>query len=273
MNPAPDQAAGLIRSIVLRAASGRQYDALGELLDLTGSDDPPVAWLAAAAALPGMYWQGATSEASDMVQRIVERFGAVAGRYQLSPFVRFELAVAAGTLYDGSDGVPRLLEMADLLPEPNGLRTRLLWAAGHMAEHGPAALMPLCLTEPEELWPREAGLLHRDPATLDAAEVRRLWQHATARSRPDVLLHLRDAGLPLPDEAPVHFALAESLWRAGRPAEGEQVLLGARAVWSPLDIWDTLPITPVLNPGLRPLVTAAVREAYFSLPVGEQVPR
>lgn len=273
MNPPPDGPAGLIREIVLRAASGRQHEALGELLDLTGSDDPPVAWLAAAAALPGMYWEGATSEASDMVQRIVQRFGADAGRFELSPSVGFDVAVAAGTLYDGSDGVPRLLEMAELLPDPNGLRARLLWAAGYMAEHGPAGLMPLCLTEPGELWPREAALLQRDPAVLDRAEVRRLWQHATARSRPDVLLHLHDAGLAMPGEAPVWYALAASLLRAGRPAEGEQVLLGARAVWYPLDVWDTLPVTPVLNPGLRPLVTAAVRDAYFTLPVGEQVPR
>ena len=273
MSSASDDAADLIRGIVLSAASGRQDGALGELLDLTGSDDPRVAWLAGAAALPGMYWQGATSEASDMVQRIVERFGSLADRFELSPRVRFDLAVAAGTLYDGSEGVPRLLEMAELLPDPNGLRSRLLWAAGHLAEHGPAALMPLCLTEPGELWPREAALLQQAPAALGAADVRRLWQHATAKSRPDVLLYLHDAGLRPPAEAPVHFALAASLLRAGRPAEGEQVLLGARAVWYPLDIWDTLPVTPVLNPDLRQLVTAAVRDAYFTLPVGEQVPR
>ena len=220
-----------------------------------------------------MYWEGEAYAASDMVQRIVERFGAVSQAQQLSPFVRFDLAVAAGTLYDGSDGVPRLLEMAGHLPDSHGLRGRLLWAADHMAEHGPAALMPGCLGEPEELWPLEAGLLQKNPAELDAGQVRRVWKHATAKSRPDVLLHLHDTHLPPPDDAPVRYALAESLLRAGRPAEGEQVLLDARAVWYPLAVWDTLPITPVLHPALRQLVTAAVRDAYFTLPIGEAVPR
>ena len=81
------------------------------------------------------------------------------------------------------------------------------------------------------------------------------------------------SGLPLPAEAPVWFALAESLQRAGRPGEAEQIMLGARAVWYPLAVWDTLPITPVLHPGLRQLITATVRDAYFTLPVGEGVPR
>jgi hypothetical protein len=268
-----DDPTAVIRSIVLRAATGRQGEALGELLDLTGSNDPPTAWLAAAAALPGMYWEGATAQASDMVQRIVERFGAVVGRFDLPLSVEFDLAVAAGTLYDGTDGVPRLLEMAGHLPQPNALRNQLLWAAGHMAQHGPAALMPLCLGEPEELWPLEAGLLQRDPAGLDAGQVRRVWQHATAKSRPDVLVHLHDAGLALPEDVLVWNALAESLLRAGRPAEAEQILLGARAVWYPLAVWDTLPITPVLHPVLRQLITARVRDAYFTLPVGEAVPR
>lgn len=273
MNAPYDEPTTVVREIVLRAASGRQDEALGELLDLTGSEDPPIAWLAAAAALPGMYWEGVTSAASDMVERIVDRFGSVAQAHQLSPFVRFDLAVAAGTLYDGSDGVPRLLEMAGRLPTSFGLHTRLLEAAGRMAEYGPAALMPGCLAEPEELWPMEAGLLARSPAQLDAGQVRRLWIHATAKSRPDVLVHLHDAGLPPPDDAPVWFALAESLLRAGRPQEAEQVLLGARTVWYPLAVWDTLPITPVLHPGLRQAVTAAVRDAYFTLPIGEAVPR
>ena len=273
MNAPYDEPTAVIREIVLRAAAGHQGEALGDLLALTGSEDPPIAWMAAAAALPGMYWEGATSEASDMVQRIVERFGAVAQQYQLSPLVRFDLAVAAGTLYDGSDGVPRLLEMAGQLPETFGLHGRLLWAAGHMAEHGPAALMPGCLTEPEELGPTETALLQQNPAELDAGQVSGLWRHATARSRPDVLVHLHDAGLALPDQAPVRYALAESLLRAGRPGEAEQILLDARAVWYPLAVWDTLPITPVLHPGLRQLVTAAVRDAYFTLPVGEAVPR
>ena len=139
MSARPDEAhrepTQVIREIVLRAAAGRQHEALGELLDLTGSEDPPIAWMAAAAALPGMYWEGATSEASD-------------------------------------------------------------------------------------------------------------W-----------------------------FALAESLLRAGRPSDAEQIVLGARAVWYPLAVWDTLPITPVLHPALRQLITGAVRTAYFTLPVGEMVPR
>lgn len=273
MSTAHDEPTQVVRRIVLRAASGRQYEALGELLDLTGSDDPRIAWPAAAAALPGMYWEGSASEASDLVARIVERFGAVAGQYQLSPAVRFDLAVAAGTLYDGSDGVPRLLEMAAHLPEADGLRDRLLWAAGHMAECGPAALMPLCLGDPQELRPVETALLQRNPAELTADEVSRVWKHAGARSRPDVLVQLHDAGLPMPADAPVWYALAESLLRAGRPQEAEQIMLGARVVWYPLAVWDTLPITPVLHPGLRPLITAAVREAYFTLPVGEMVPR
>lgn len=273
MNSSSDDPTAVIRSIVLRAATGRQGEALGELLDLTGSNHPPIAWLAAAAALPGMYWEGATAEASDMVQRIVERFGAVVGQFDLPPSVEFDLAVAAGTLYDGTDGVPRLLEMAGHLPQPNALRDQLLWAAGQMAEHGPAALMPLCLGEPQELWPLEAGLLQQNPAELDAGQVRRVWQHATAKSRPDVLVHLHDAGLALPAEPPVWYALAESLLRAGRPGEAEQILLGARAVWYPLAVWDTLPTTPVLHPALRQLITGRVREAYFTSPIGEAVPR
>lgn len=273
MNPAYDEPTETIRQIVLRAASGQQNEALGELLELTGSQVPQIAWMAAAAALPGMCWQGATAEASDMVQRIVERFGPVAVQYELSAHVRFQTAVAAGTLYNGSDGVPRLLEMAGNVPESHELHGKLLWAAGHLAEHGPAALMPLCLREPEELRPLEADLLRRDPARLDPAQVRRLWNHAADQSRPDVLLLLHDAQLPLPDEVPVWYALAQSLLQAGRPAEGEQVLLGARAVWYPLAVWETLPLTPVLHPGIRPLVTAAVREAYVTLPVGEKVSR
>lgn len=276
MSPGEDestQGTAVVREIVLRAAAGRQQEALGELLDLTGSLDPPIAWMAAAAALPGMYWLGAISEASDMVERIVERFGGVAEQHHLSAYVRFETAVAAGTLYEGADGVPRLLGMAGHLPASHGLQGRLLWAAGQLAEHGPAALMPLCLRQPEELWDIEAGLLRRDLRFLDPGDIRRLWKHAAGQSRPDVLVHLFDAGLAIPDDVPVWYALAESLLRAGRPADGEQILLRARPLWYPLATWETLPITPVLHPGLRQLVTAAVRDAYLTLPVGEAVPR
>ncbi len=273
-----DRAVSAIREIVLRAASGRQHEALGELLTLTGSEDPHLAWLAAAAALPGMCWEDAAGEASVMVERIVERFGSVAEEYELSAHVDFDRAVAAGCLYDEEDGIPRLLRMASQLPSSHGLHAKLVWLAGFMAEHGPAAAMPLCLTEPEELWKNDAKLLQtmvrRGPTALDEQQVRRLWNAATARSRPDVLVSLYDGGLSeRVDGTLVMYALAASLLQAGRAGEAEQVLLDARPMWYPLSVWETLPTTPVLNPGLRPLVSDRVVRDYLTLPVGEAVAR
>ncbi len=271
--PENDEAAQTVRGIVLRAAAGHQDEALGELLGLTGSTDPATAWLAAAAAFPGMSWQGAHSEASDMVERIVERFGAVAGELNLSPVVPFSMAVAAGALYDGSEGVARLLGMAEHLPPMHQLHRDLIWAAGHFAQHGPAALMPHALRPSGELLQFEAVLLDRGPARLTEAEARSLWLGAASAGRSDVLMGLHEAGSPLPRELPVMYAFAQTLFEAGRPFEAEQVLLEARVVWYPMSIWETLPTTPVLNPGLRPVVTERVRTEYFTMPIGEMVPR
>ena len=44
--------------------------------------------------------------------------------------------------------------------------------------------------------------------------------------------------------------------------------MAAREHWHLFTWWQTLPHTPVLNPGVRPVVTSRVQEEYLTRPVG-----
>jgi hypothetical protein len=263
-----DQRLSTLREAVRRAAAGQQREVLPEFLDLASGDDPFLAWVGAAAALPAMWWMGFAGEASDMLERVVLRFGKLADSAELPAAVPFETAVAAGALYDGTAGVDRLAGMADALPGGNALAGRLWYAMDRMVADGPAVLMPgPALREPRPMFGGADDLAAREVRSLTPEETELLWRQAAGSSRADVLIRLYGAGVAAPPEVPVLYPLADALRAAGRIAEGEQVLLDARPYWRPADPWDTLPATPPLHPNLRQLVTEQLRESYLSKPV------
>ncbi len=82
------------------------------LLDLVNGDDALSAWIAADALSGIMWWVGFTGAASDMVERIVLRFGDRAEADELPETVLFTAAVVAGGYYEGTEVVGRLQRMA-----------------------------------------------------------------------------------------------------------------------------------------------------------------
>ncbi len=71
-----------------------------------------------------------------------------------------------------------------------------------------------------------------------------------------------------PSTSPSSCGWSRHCTRPVEPFDAEAVLLAAREHWHLFTWWQTLPHAPVLSPGLRPVVTARVQEAYLTLPVG-----
>ena len=270
--PAMDlQAAeSVVGEIVRYARTGHQSEALGQLLDLTGSEEPAVAWLASAGCLTGMWWSGVADAASEMVMRIVERFGDVSVALELPQHVLFPTAVIAGGVYDDLEIVPRLFEMASLLPAGSAMSRRALWSADYVVEHGGAAALPGNLDPTSDPLDDDAAqLLTRPLPGLTDREVRRLWLAAVDASRRDVLLQLWDSGVTKPwDHTITMWRMAQVLVEAGRPAEAEQALIATAATCHP-GAWDPLPVTVAVNPGLRPAITERVTEVFWTQPIGD----
>jgi hypothetical protein len=143
-----DDAYATVGDLARHAQTGQQEAAMWDLIDLTGREEPELAWLAAAGALSGMWWSGAMGDASEMVLRIVQRFGSDVVDRQLPWNVRFDTAVFAGAVYDGTDLLPRLFGMASCLPEDSGLYRRLMWAADRASQDGGTSGLPGNLGEP-----------------------------------------------------------------------------------------------------------------------------
>lgn len=258
-----------VRAAVARARAGNQREAAEELLGFVNGDVPLQSWVGAAAALGWFWWTGFIGEASDMVERVVLRFGGQAVAANLPPDVEFVTAVMAGARYDGTEREGRLRRMADALPAHFPLAAQLRQYADGAVDH-PDWGIPVALAPRRPLLRGVAMLLPSDPAglpRLSEADAVTLWRGAASAGDSELLLALSDAGLVPPPEAPVKWALAQVLYEAGRAGEAEAALLGARADWWPLNWWETLPRTPPLAPGLRPALTAGVIEAHLTLPV------
>jgi len=264
-----DSAWSTVGGIVRYAQAGHQYEALGQLLELSGSDEPLLAWLGAAACLPGMCWSDEADSASDMVMRIVERFGHLVDDLELPGEVGFVTAVVAGGVYDDLDIVPRLFQMASYLRPGSLLHDRALWVAGHVAEHGGEAALPLNLGPSQPLAPDAAKLAARRWTALTDREVRRLWLAAVHAADRELLLRLWDSPAVRPmDHTLFTWQVAQVLFEAGRTEDAEQALVASATSWYPFASWETLPLTPVLNPGLRPALTERVTDAFWRKPIG-----
>ncbi len=120
------------------------------LLDLVNGDDALSAWIAADALAGIMWWVGFTGAASDMVERVVLRFGDRAEADELPETVLFTAAVVAGGYYEGTEVVGRLQRMAGALPAGSSLQRKLLFAAGRHAAD-PTTGLPLGLGDPRPL--------------------------------------------------------------------------------------------------------------------------
>ena len=237
------------------------------LLELVNGDDALSAWIAADALAGIMWWVGFTGAASDMVERVVLRFGNRAEADGLPETVLFSAAVVAGGYYEGTEVVGRLQRMAGALPAGNSLQRKFLFAAGRHAAD-PTTGLPLVLGEPQPLPALQQRLAAADPRTLPRAQLDDLWRAYGAASDRAGLILLFDAGCPRPIDVAVEWRLVQALYEAGRPFDAEEVLLAVRRHWHLFTWWQTLPHTPVLNPGLRPVVTARVQEEYLTSPVG-----
>ncbi len=268
MTTADDEQLDELRRPVALARSGRQRDAVDSFLELVNGDDPVLAWIAADAQLGWNWWSGFTGEAADMVERVVLRFGYLAVRDEFPARVDFAMAVVAGAYYDRTELGPRLHRMADALPESFGLAAELRRTAAGVAEL-PTFGLPEALGTGRPLLRYAQELAARDPRGLSAGDAESLWRAASSASHPDLLVRLHDAGSVPPPEAPVKWALSQALFEAARPFEAEEVLLSARTDWRPFTWWQTLPQTPVLAPGLRPVVTARVQQEYLNRPIAD----
>jgi hypothetical protein len=237
------------------------------LLELVNGDDALSAWIAADALAGIMWWAGFTGAASDMVERVVRRFGGDAETADLPPTVLFTAAVVAGGYYEGTDVVARLQRMAGALPAGNSLQRKFLFAAGRHAAD-PTTGLPLVLGDPHPLPAFQQALAAADPRKLTPAQRDELWRAYGAASDRGGLIALHDAGCPPPIDVAVEWRLVQALHEAGRPFDAEAVLLAAREHWHLFTWWQTLPHTPVLNPGVRPVVTSRVQEEYLTRPVG-----
>jgi hypothetical protein len=214
-----------------------------------------------------MAWIDFIGAASDMVERIVLRFGHLTETAELPPPGRFLATVVAGGLYEGTEVVSRLHRMADVLPTDCTLQRKLLFAAGRHADD-PTTGLPLSLGEPRPLPRFQQRLETKSPKRLRAEELHDLWHAYTSAHRRDGLIGLYDAGCGVPAWSEIELALVQSLYEAGRPDEAESVLLAAREHFHPFFWWETLPHTPILSPGLRPAVTPRVKQVYLTQPVG-----
>jgi hypothetical protein len=256
-----------LRQITADARTGRQRETMPELLKLVNGQDAVSAWIAADALAGIMWWVGFTGAASDMVERVVLRFGGRVEADDLPQTVLFTAAVVAGGYYEGTEVVGRLHRMAGALPAGSGLQRKLLFAAGgHAAD--PTTGLPLVLGDLRPLPAFQQPLAAADPRTLTPGQSDDLWRAYGAASDRAGLIALHDAGCPRPIDMAVEWRLVQALYEAGRPFDAEAVLLAVREHWPLFTWWQTLPHTPVLNPGLRPVVTARVREEYLTLPVG-----
>lgn len=254
-------------ALAATARTGQQRETMPALLELANGDDALSAWIAADALAQIMWWIDFPGAAGDMVERVVLRFGPLAESAELPWVVSFDIAVAAGARYDGTEGRPRLLRMAEALPAGHSLRDRCLFAAEHLDDPRRPAGLPLCLTEPRPLQAAYRPLAAKPPQDLSPGERDRLWTGYADASQREGLIGLYDAGCPVQARCPVEWRLAEALYGAGRPADAEAVLLAAREHWLVFTPWDTMPMTPILSPGLRPAVTQRVKEEYLTRPL------
>lgn len=256
----------LVQQAVAAARAGEQLAAAETLLSLAAQDDPAVSWAATLAALGPLWWTGRSALAADLAERAVLRHGRVP---DLPASRTLPLAIVAAQLYDGMDAAERLQRMAAAC-RPGSAQER--FTGGMLRGHQRSACDVLVgpLREPAELAPAARVLADVDPAALPAVERRTLWNAAAQASRADQLLRLFDAsGGPaaVPAVPTVQWPAAEALFRAGRTEAAEHLLVLSQTGWSPSRPWEFLPWTPVLSTGLRPAVTAAVRQAFLTRPV------
>ena len=269
MSNPTDQGREHLRMVTAQARTGRQREAMPALLELVNGEDALSAWIAADALAGIMWWVGFTGAAADMVERVVLRFGDRVEVDELPEIVLFTAAVVAGGYYEGGEVVGRLQRMAGALPAGSSLKRKMLFAAGRHATD-PTTGLPLGLDDGRPLPDFQQPLAAADPRTLDPGRLAELWRAYGAASDRAGLIALHDAGCPRPVDIAVEWRLVQALYEAGRPFDAETVLLAVREHPQLFTWWQTLPHTPVLNPALRPVVTARVQEEYLTRPVGPQ---
>lgn len=90
-----------------------------------------------------------------------------------------------------------------------------------------------------------------------------LWEALCSTNRFAPAVDLTDRLGETPPVWVVCTWLAGGFVRGGDLDRAGALLLAAHDLWTPFDVWDALPLDVVVQPDLRPAVTARLRERYL----------
>jgi hypothetical protein len=235
----------------LLAAAGRRDRAADEV------------WPAAAAAIELLWWHDRFSEAGELAETTLRDLAAAPGLL-FSQDVPFDEAILIGAAETGDDPGAALARALTIVPAETVLGKSLSWIAEKLPGSAPHSLVrggaPPKPAKP--LRNPDQALADRDPSALSDAEQSRLWKGAHSAGQYEVALRLLDAG-GAPTRWFIATWLAEHLIQAGDVTRASALLLTVLPDWIPYEAWDIVPTGIVLQPGLRPAVTADLRAAVF----------
>jgi hypothetical protein len=220
-------------------------------------------WPAAAAAIELLWWHDRFADAGELAETTLRDLAAAPGLL-FSHRIPFADAVLIGAVEAGADPGGVLAQVLAIVPAETVVGQRLAWLAENLPGSAPHSLIiggiPAKPTKP--LRERDQALADRDPGTLGDAEQSRLWKGLHSAGQYEMALRLLDAG-GAPTVWYIGTWLAEHLIQAGDVTRASALLMTVLPDWIPYEVWDVVPTDVVLQPGLRPAVTAELRAAAF----------
>ncbi|MCU1681953.1 MAG: hypothetical protein JWQ81_2692 [Amycolatopsis sp.] len=220
-------------------------------------------WPAAAAAIELLWWLDRFGEAGELAETTLRDLAAAPGLL-FSQDVPFDEAILLGAAAAGDDPGAALARALAIVPAETVLGKSLSWSAAKLPGSEPHSLVrggaPAKPAKP--LRERDQALADRDPSILSDPEQSRLWKAAHSAGQYEVALRLLDAG-GAPTRWFIATWLAQHLVEAGDVTRASALLVAVLPDWIPYQAWDIVPTGIVLQPGLRPAVTAEVRAAVF----------
>jgi hypothetical protein len=220
-------------------------------------------WPAAAAAIELLWWLDRFGEARELAETTLRDLAPVPG-VLFSQDVPFDEAILVGAAETGDDPAAALAQALAIVPSETVLGQRLSWLAENLPGAEPHSLVsggvPAKPTKP--LRNSDQILADRDTETLSDAEQSRLWKGAHSAGQYEVALRLLDAG-GAPTMWNTASWMAQYLIQTGDVTRASTLLMEVLPDWPPYEAWDVVPTDVVLQPGLRPAVTAELRAAAF----------
>jgi hypothetical protein len=231
-----------------------------------GGAKPEAAWQACAAAVGILAWQDEFAAAADLAELVLARDAPRVKSLcdQRKPFG--EVFIAA-ELHDQVPAAPRLARLIEAVPAKRVLHSWLSTRAKALGTRPLPRLLPNFAP-----WDDAPGSLEgeiggryfgRDYQGLAEPERRVLWEALRTTNRFDEAVALMEEVGGVPPVWVVCTWLAGGFAIRGDLDRAEELLIAAHGTWIPYDVWDVLPLDPVVQPALRPAATALVRERYL----------